>query len=164
MSQIANLDEKVSSILEKSIALGEVYIITNASCGWVEFASSRFYKKSVDLILKTKIISARNKNERLNVGLPKLWKPDTFIDTFVDLNYFGILNLISVGDSVIEMESAKNLSSKMRNCVLKTIKMQESPSLKDLIKQLELIDNRLEKIYSTPKNLTIRVEKKKIDE
>ncbi|MCQ2815783.1 MAG: hypothetical protein MJ252_00805 [archaeon] len=164
MQQIATLDEIVNSILTKSLTLGEVYIITNASCGWVEFASSRFYKKSLNVIPKIKVISARNKNEKLKPGLPKMWKSDTFISAFEKQKFFGILNLISVGDSVIEMEAAKNLCNSMRNCVLKTVKMQEAPSLKDLIKQLELIDNRLDKIYSAPKNLTIRVEKKKIEE
>lgn len=164
MTQINNLDNIVHSILTKSLSYGEVYIITNASCGWVEFASSRFYKKTVELLSKLKIVSARNKNEKLTPGVPKYWKLETFMDTLLKGNFFGVLNLISVGDSIIEMEAAKFLSSSLRNCVLKTVKMQEAPSLKDLIKQLELIDNRLDKIYSAPKSLTIRVEKKKVEE
>lgn len=164
MAQIVNLDNIVFSILSKSLDLGEVCIVTNASCGWVEFASNRFYKKSSELISKIKIVSARNKNEKTIPGIPKAWKVETFLQNFEEVKFFGILNLISVGDSIIEMEAAKKLSSTMRNCVLKTVKMQETPTLKDLIKQLELIDNKLDKIYSTARNMTIRVEKKKIEE
>ena len=40
------LDELVFNILKKSIKLGEVNIITNATLGWVEFSMRKYYPNS----------------------------------------------------------------------------------------------------------------------
>lgn len=69
-----------------------------------------------------------------------------------------VTNIICFGDSFIELESGKKLSSKLNESFYKAIKFKENPSIEDLIKQLNLIYNKMDYIYSKPKNLSIIIE------
>ena len=60
-----------------------------------------------------------------------------------------------------EIIAAKKLSANFDKCIIKTIKLRESPKLKELIKQLILVDEQILRIYSYPKSLTIQVDKMK---
>ena len=53
------------------------------------------------------------------------------------------------------------MASKFTEAFIKTIKFREAPKLDELIKQLKLVNQQFGTIYSSIKNLTIRVEKKK---
>ena len=65
-----------------------------------------------------------------------------------------------MGDSVIELEAGKILGSKLNESFVKKIKFKENPEIEDLIKQLNLIADKIEYIYSKPKNLFITIEQK----
>ena len=71
-----------------------------------------------------------------------------------------ITNLICIGDSNIEMEAAHALGKEFQESSIKTIKFKENPKPDELIKQQELVSDRMKEIFSTPKNLTIRLERK----
>ena len=71
-----------------------------------------------------------------------------------------VTNLICVGDSNIEMDAARILGKEFSQSLVKTIKFRENPKPEELIKQQELVTQKLEQIYSNPKNLTIKLEKK----
>ena len=53
------------------------------------------------------------------------------------------------------------MASKFKEAFIKTIKFKEAPKLDEIIKQLKLVCHQFNYIYSSIKNLTIRVEKKK---
>ena len=72
-----------------------------------------------------------------------------------------ITNIICLGDSVFEMEAGRILASKFIHAVIKTIKFRENPKPEELNKQLSLVINQFTSIYTSSKNLTVRVEKKK---
>ena len=59
------------------------------------------------------------------------------------------------------MEAGKILASNFIHAVIKTIKFMESPRLEELNKQLNLVLNQFNTIFSSSKNLTVRVEKKR---
>jgi len=65
-----------------------------------------------------------------------------------------------MGDSTNEMEAAQTLASTFSQAFLKNIKFREFPKPEELAKQLSLVNNQILMIYSSVKNLTIRVEKK----
>jgi len=59
------------------------------------------------------------------------------------------------------MEAAHILASKFSQAFIKTIKFRETPKPEELVKQLSLVTDQFSTIYSSAKNLTIRVEKKR---
>ena len=71
-----------------------------------------------------------------------------------------LTNFICLGDSLIEMEAAHIFASKFAKIFIKTVKFREYPSPEELFKQLQLICGQFQSIYSTTKNLTIKVERK----
>ena len=72
-----------------------------------------------------------------------------------------VTNIICLGDSLFEMEAGRILASRFTEAFIKTIKFRETPKLDELIKQLKLVCKQFNSIYSSIKNLTIRVERKK---
>lgn len=159
--KIHNLDSTVSAIIQKTTSLGDVYIVTNAAPGWVEYSSNKFYPETFSHLSKANIISARGSYEKKYPGNTKQWKVMAFLEVLNILNTKLITNLICFGDSIIEIEAAHTLGSKFPHVYIKTVKFKENPMPVELQKQLNLIVNQLDKIYSSVKNLTIRVEKKK---
>ena len=72
-----------------------------------------------------------------------------------------VTNIICIGDSLFEMEAGRILASKFSEAFIKTVKFKEAPKMDELIKQLNVVYLQFGTIYSSIKNLTIRVEKKK---
>lgn len=71
-----------------------------------------------------------------------------------------VTNLMCIGDSNIEIEAAHSLSHEFEHILVKTIKFRENPKPEELIKQQELVHDRMREIFESTKNLTIRLERK----
>lgn len=164
MEKIKKLETCAATILKQAISKGDTYIITNAAPGWVEYSASRFYPQVVKLLHKVTIVSARGQYEKKHPGDSRQWKIQAFLETLRSLDTNLVTNLICLGDSVIEMEAAHILASKFSQAYIKTIKFRESPKPEELNKQLNLVIDQFDRIFSAIKNLTIRVEKKSKDE
>jgi hypothetical protein len=164
MEKIKKLESASASILKKAIQKGETYIITNAAPGWVEYSANRFYPEVAKLLGEVTIVSARGEYEKKFPGDSRQWKILAFLETLKNLDNSLVTNLICLGDSVIEMEAAHILASKFTQAYIKTIKFREAPKPEELNKQLGLVNDQFDKIFSAIKNLTIRVEKKSKDE
>ena len=158
-----NLDQLVYNILKKSIKLGEVNIITNATLGWVEFSMRKYYPNSSKFLYDINIISARTLFEKKFPGDMKQWKILAFNNFLNKIPKNMLCNILCFGDSIIEIEAGHSLIMNLNNSFIKTIKFKEAPSPKELCQELDLINNELIKIFSTVKNLTIKVMKKKND-
>ena len=159
--KVQKLEISVYNLLKICIEKGDVYIITNAGPGWVEFSAEKFYPNILKLLKKIKIISARGEYEEKYPNDSRQWKIETFLNLKNNLNMNLVTNIICCGDSVFEMEAGKILASKFDQAFIKTIKFRESPKPEELNKQLRLVIDQFNGIYSAVKNLTIRVEKKK---
>lgn len=57
-----------------------------------------------------------------------------------------ITNLVSLGDSNMEMEAVHVMGNKFDTALVKTIKFRENPTPEELVKQLELVVQKFEKI------------------
>lgn len=92
------------------------------------------------------------------------WKHQAFLglreDKKLNIDREAITNLIVIGDSKYEMEAAEELSKLMDKCVVKQIKLSESPSPNELIKQLQMLNEKWDYVVQTFKNLNIRLERK----
>lgn len=162
-SSIKNLDQLSASLLSKSIENGQVFIVTNAAHGWIEYSAKKFYPLTSKVLKKVKIISARGMYEKKLPGDYRQWKSKAFIDTVInsgiDLNKTA--NIICFGDSIIELEASHNLKEIFSNGYIKTIKLKENPQPTDLIKELKIIISQFDDILSNIRNLSIKVVKKK---
>ena len=158
--KISKLEKSVYNLLSISIEKGDVFIITNANAGWVEFSSQKYYPSILELLTKIKIISAREEYEYLFPDDPRMWKIQSFLNMQKFFNSNLVTNIICLGDSFIEIEAGKFLASKFNQAYIKTVKFREFPKPDELNKQLNLVYNQFDIIYKSIKNLTIRVEKK----
>jgi hypothetical protein len=160
LEKITKLESLTYDILKTSIECGDTFIITNAAPGWVEYSTKRFYPKVFPLLSKLNILSARGEFEKKFPRDSRQWKILTFLRLLkiVDINL--ITNFICLGDSVIEMEAAHIFASRFSKIFIKTVKFREYPSPEELFKQLQLIASQFYSIYSSVKNLTIKVERK----
>ena len=147
-------------IINLAIAKGDTYIITNAAPGWVEYSAERFYPEVKEILHKVTIVSARGEYEKLYPGDSRQWKIQAFLEMKKNFDSELVANIICMGDSIIEMEAAHVLASKFSQAFIKTIKFREAPKPEELVKQLSLVADQFSTIYSSVKNLTIRVERK----
>jgi len=159
-ARIHKLEETVKNLLSVAVKNGDIYIITNAGEGWVQFSANKYYPSVVEILNKIKVISARSLYESKYPNDSKKWKIEAFLNIKKNVNNDLITNIICLGDSVFEMEAGRILASKFIHAVIKTIKFRENPKPEELNKQLNLVYNQFNSIYTSSKNLTIRVEKK----
>ena len=159
--RMKEIENHVYFILKESIEKGDVYIITNAGENWVQFSSSIFYPNISELLKKIKIISARMEYEKAFPGNSRQWKIEAFLNLLKDVNNKLVTNIICIGDSLFEIEAGRILASKFSEAFIKTIKFRDAPKLDELLKQLKLVSQQFGSIYSSIKNLTIRIERKK---
>ena len=152
---IKSIEYYVEEILSKALNKGTVLIITNSSEGWVEYCVYSYYKNLIPLLKQINIISARTLYEQEFPSEPLTWKIKTFNDLTEKFNFEKCLltNIICIGDDNSEIIAAKKLANNFENCLVKTIKLRESPKLKELIKQLILINEQILRVYSDPRNI-----------
>jgi len=139
--------------------------VTNAKRGWVEYSSSVFMPRLHKIVMKyVKIMSARVDFEESypydtfkwkELAFLKLWEENGFLDKA------AITNLVALGDAGYEMEAAKNFASKSDRCLVKLVKLRECPSFEELRKELQVVNDRFNYIFSSFKNLTIKLERVK---
>jgi hypothetical protein len=158
--RVKRLDDKVFKLLNMAAKRGDIYIITNAAPGWVEYSAQRFYSQVYKILKNVKIISARGEFEKYHPGDSRQWKIEAYLKMIKNMNVNLITNIICLGDSIIEIEAAHILASKFCHAYIKTIKFREMPKPEELDKQLNLVINQFDQISSVVKNLTIQVDKK----
>ena len=153
----------VSEILNKALSKGEVVIITNSGDGWVNACAKFYYPNLIPLLKKINIISARDLYQKEYPNDPTTWKIKAFNDLKKKFNFEKcvVSNIICIGDNNCEIIAAQKLGEGFDNCLVKTIKFREKPNLKELIKQIILINEQILRVYNYPKSLTIHVNKMK---
>ena len=153
------LEKKIFEILSLSIQKGDTYIITNAEKGWVEYTSQIFFPSLMMLLKHIKIISAREENKNTFPNDIRMWKINSFNNAFQQIDSDNIINIISVGDSFLEIEASKLLNSKFFNSFIKTVQFIQSNKIEELIDQIELVIYKFDFIVNSPKNYTIKVDR-----
>ena len=160
---LKNLDKNVVNLLKFCMARGEVFIITNSSHGWAEYSSEKYLPATSKLLNKIPIISAKRLYSKTYPGSPVEWKVRAMfyvVDKY-HINTKLISNIISFGDSIIDLEAAERLKSIFVNAYVKSIKFQEKPRPIILEKQIFIITNLLDSIIKKYKNCIFKISKKK---
>ena len=83
----------------------------------------------------------------------KLWEEKSFLDKA------AIINLIAVGDSLLEMEAARYFAEQSDRCLAKLIKFRENPTFQELRKELEVMNTQFTHIFSQCRNVNIKLER-----
>ena len=160
--QITKLESIVLSLLALSILKGDVYIITNSEKGWVEYSTSKIFPSLLEssILKNINIISARELYEKKFPGDGKKWKIEAFNDIVDKYDQNLLTNIMSIGDSISEIEAGKKLSLFFQKSFIKTIKLKDFPLVDELINQLNIIRQKFEYIFYLKKNLNIKLERK----
>ena len=163
--KLKNLDENISNLLNKALERGIVFIISNASPGWVEYSSTNFLPLTAIILKKIKIISAKGLFSKLYPGDYLQWKVMAFKHVIEsnNINTKLISNIICLGDSHIDLEAMESLRYYFNNGFIKVIKFKENPHLVELEKQIWIVISQLDFIIKKVKNLNLKVYKKKLD-
>lgn len=147
-------------LLELAGRMGHCFIITNAMTGWVEYSAAKYVPDLLPVLQKVRVISARGRYEAQFPGEVSKWKIQAFLEVQRQLDSQIITNLISLGDSNFEMDAVHVMGKEFAQALIKTIKFRENPSPEELLKQLELVAQKFERIVENARNLKIGLERK----
>merc|ERR1712151_1278295 len=83
-----------------------------------------------------------------------------FHDLQTQIDPATITNLITIGDSMYEVEAAKSVGMSFPQVVVKTIKFKECPTPEELLKQLQLAESQLEQLVASGSGVSVVVEQR----
>lgn len=157
---LKGIEKAAGRLLEQSLRLGRTFIITNAMTGWVEYSAAKYVPGLLPILQQVRVISARGNWEAQYPGEVSQWKIQAFLEVQRQLDSQIITNLISLGDSNFEMDAVHVMGKEFAQAMIKTIKFRDNPSPEELLKQLELVAQKFEKIALNARNLKIGLERK----
>lgn len=154
-AQLRQLERSACNAIELALRYGPVHIVTNAEAGWVQLSAQQFIPAVVPLLEKVSILSARSTFEAAYPNSPLQWKLAAFQQKLGQLNDNCQKNVISFGDSHVEREAVRCATKSLPRTRTKSVKFAERPSMEQLHRQLELIVNCFQRIYSHPADLDL---------
>jgi len=151
LQTLRGIEKAVKRLLELSLACGEVWIITNALTDWVEYSAEKYMPDLLPVLRRVHIVSARTRFESEHPGKTDEWKTYAFLEVKQLLDPTKLANLLSLGDSLRELEAVKALGRSLGwepgrpegaagarpRALVKTVKFKEAPSAEDLQVGLE---------------------------
>eukprot|EP00440_Ansanella_granifera_P062846 gb/GFBE01068146.1/.p1 GENE.gb/GFBE01068146.1/~~gb/GFBE01068146.1/.p1 ORF type:complete len:399 (+),score=97.89 gb/GFBE01068146.1/:1-1197(+) len=150
-ADLSELGKEVKHLVDLAHVLADkVVIITNAQDGWVE-QSACALPSFFTAVASCEVRSARSGYEACG-GSAGDWKTRCFEDVVQE--FYGERrrsNVISIGDSSYELEAVGRLGAS--RC--KSLKLQASPSVKQLTTEIRMIQSRLRKIVSHDGHLSL---------
>lgn len=136
---LTRLEEAVKELISLALESSkDVYIITNATAGWVEVSCQRFLPSLLKLLFHVEIISAQQESREQALG-PIEWKTFTFCNK--KDRFEGLENVVSIGDSQCERLAILELGKKLPESTVKSVKMADQPTIVQLQYQLKLLIN-----------------------
>ena len=157
---LQQIGETGIQLIELAMKFGQTFIITNAMKGWVEYSATKYIPSLLPTLKKIRIISARSEHETLYPGQYHEWKIQAFLNVQKEMSSKVITNLVSLGDSTIEMDAVHVMGNEFAQALIKTVKFRETPTPEELAKQLELVSQKFEKIILNARSLKISLERK----
>jgi len=157
---LKGIEQAALQLLELAMSLGEVFIITNAMEGWVEWSAEKYVPALLPILDRLRIISARTKFEAEYPMDYGQWKIQAFLEVQRQLNSPVVTNLICLGDSQFEMDAVKVMGAEFAEAVVKTVKFRESPGPQELLKQIDLVRSKFKRIVENAGHLKIGLESK----
>jgi len=141
---LRELEQSIFDVLNMAMQLGAVVVVTNAESGWVQLSAQKFVPAVCTLLSKLKIISARSTYEGAHPENPLKWKFCAFqehVQAAFGAESKQVKHVVSFGDSNVEREAVRAVTRTVHNCRTKSVKFAESPSLRELVRELQLVTN-----------------------
>jgi len=157
---LQGLESAAYSLLDMALGLGQTFIITNAEKGWVEACVDKYMPSLRAILDKVSVISARSAHETESCGDVYMWKRLAFLELGRQLDSETITNIVSIGDSMFELEAAQALGTSFARKFVKTVKLQESPSPEELSKELALLTPKFRTLVQKASNIRVHLTKK----
>jgi len=157
--QLKELETSVISILKKAQTYGKVHVVTNGETGWVQRSAEKFLPAVVPFLASVDILSARSTFEGQYPGEPLKWKVCAFeslLKTFLSTSQAKI-DVISFGDSQVEREAIRVATKSLVDTRTKSVKFAERPSMEQLRRQIELINNCFHFIHEHDGDLDLQL-------
>jgi len=148
VDQLQDLEIAIEAILRTAMSLGETIIVTNGGATWVQDSARRFLPGVVPILSQIRVVSARALYEDRYPGDPFMWKHAAFEHLLTKERHFSAgVNLVAVGDQFPEIDAAWRVAELIGgSSLVKTVKLQEAPSVPELIGQLSRIEQILSRI------------------
>lgn len=169
IQQLAVLATTVIALLRLAHQHGRVVVVTNAETGWVELSAQKFFPSVFPVLneLNITIFSARSTFESTYPDSPLKWKSAAFEHilnettlTAEQLSQCSTIihkNVISLGDSHVEREAVRNVTSEMMNTLCKSVKFAERPTCDQLVRQLNLVTSCFNYILTHQNHLDLQL-------
>lgn len=157
---LRSLEQSVICALTLALKYGDVVVVTNAETGWVQLSAQKWMPAVVPFLSKLTVISARSTYEAKFPGSPFQWKFQAMHSTIssrmrnMNLNNKH-LHIVSLGDSHVEREAVRAVTQPMENVRCKSVKFAEHPTIEQLRRQLDLVTNCFQYVYSCNGNLDL---------
>mmetsp|Transcript_44109 Transcript_44109/g.122129 ORF Transcript_44109/g.122129 Transcript_44109/m.122129 type:complete len:385 (-) Transcript_44109:38-1192(-) len=155
--QLKAVAEATRALLELALRLGHTVIVTNADGGWVEQSAKRYMPSVLPVLERIRVISARELHAARHPLEANQWKVNTFLELEAELEPDAVANVVVIGDAMFEMNAANALRSVRQRGVIKTVKLQESPSLLELRRELEFVRHELPRIFESGQDIAVDV-------
>lgn len=147
--------------MQQALAHGRVVIVTNAVEGWVQDSCSRLMPSLAPTLAQLTIISARSAYEPLGIPSPTEWKTMAFLAEVQafrqDVGDQRCCSVLSIGDSIHEHSALLQATCEHEQCLAKSLRFAERPSLQQLIEELRLAGGGLEEIVDFDDDLDVDV-------
>ena len=156
-SFLQHLSVQIMNILYTAKYYGDVYIVTNGTATWVDQSIRDFIPQVRQVIrnMNIPIVSARDLYESRAPTNPTLWKTIVFKHCLSKSQY---VNILSIGDSIIDMDALRDASSRMYGVICKRLKLIDRPSIHQLIYQLEMVSQIFDRMYIYGTDIDLVVE------
>lgn len=158
--QLKEIAKAAQVLLELSLRLGHTFIITNAASNWVQYSAAKYLPDLLPTLERVRIISARSRHEEEYPNEVAQWKVQAFLDVQRQLDSQIITNLVALGDSQFEMDAAHTMGKEFEVALVKTIKFHQNPCPEALLKQLQIVGPKLERIVENARHMKIALERK----
>lgn len=154
------MEDRAYRLLSEALALGPVYIVTNAVKGWVEDSAAQHLPGLMPLLSQLTVVSAREQFGYQNPD-PGSWKKCAFLNLLKDIDFHQFQDIIVIGDSLYEMEAGllmRNLFGLAYHLRIKLIKLKENPSAEVLSQQMDFLLGCFNLVALLPYDFYLRLE------
>jgi len=160
LGKLPELENLAKCLLEMSLKVGDVKIVTNGEQGWVTETTTHYLPELIPIVMRypSPVISARSSYEDVWPGDPRAWKLQAFKDVLLGRQNRrqSCKNIIVIGDSFVEIDAAQEVAKQLNGQVsLKTVKLLEEPSQDNLVAQLEALRQTFSAIVQEPRPATL---------
>lgn len=147
-TEMRALASSVRKLLEAALIRGQTFIITNARKEWVEYTAKRFMPGLIPALKRVRIISARDRFELEFPGDPAEWKFQACLDIHSQLDPGAVANILALGDSPWDLDSARRFGRALPRAVVKTVKFCEKPSAEHLHRQQTMVLGKFQQLVN----------------